>query len=122
MYLVIQKNYTVFGKGKTPREALQDAKAWIDRDSKVHELTTGNLRGLRSAEDGEFCISHISMMDQDELDCYAPELIEDIRHLEDVIWAMENSIEEWPELCQDHKAAIAKQQSLIDLLNKTITE
>lgn len=122
MYLVIQKNYTVFGKGQTPREALQNAKTWVDRDSKVHDLTTGDLSTLRSAKDGEFCISHTSVMNDDELDLYTPELIEEIGRLEGAIWTMENSSEEWPELCQDRKAAISKQQSLIDALNKTITE
>lgn len=70
MYLVIQKNYTVFGRGKTAEQALEDAKEWMSKDDERQDLTVEDLPSLAGACDGEFCIVHTDDMDQYDVDLY----------------------------------------------------
>ena len=71
MYLVIQKNYTVFGRGKTAEQAWEDAKEWMSKDDESQDWTVEDLPSLTGAYDGEFCIVHTDDMDQDDIDLYA---------------------------------------------------
>ena len=71
MYLVIQKHYTVFGKGETAEQAWEDAKEWMDKDDERQDLTVDDLPSLAGACDGEFCIVHTDDMNQDDVELYA---------------------------------------------------
>lgn len=57
MYLVIQKNYALFGRGATAEQAVADMKQWIDSDSEMQDWTVDDFNtSYDSANDGEFVL------------------------------------------------------------------
>ena len=61
MYLIIQKGYNIFGKGKTKKDAIEDMKQWINQNDDMQEWTIDDFeRNYESASIGSFvlCLSN----------------------------------------------------------------